>query len=62
MQLDRHRGVRKKAAQEGSVLLFVTLGLFALLVFAAFATETARVWQAKTQLQAAADASSLAGR
>jgi hypothetical protein len=61
MQLDRHRGVRKKAAQEGSVLLFVTLGLFALLVFAAFATETARVWQAKTQLQAAADASSLAG-
>jgi hypothetical protein len=61
MRLDRHQGVGKKSAQEGSVLLFVTLGLFALLVFAAFATETARVWQAKTQLQAAADASALAG-
>jgi hypothetical protein len=61
MRLDRHRGVRKKAAREGTVLLFVTLGLFALIMFVAFATETARVWQAKTQLQAAADASSLAG-
>jgi Flp pilus assembly protein TadG len=52
---------RKKAREEGSVLLFVTIGLLVLLAFAAWATETARVWQAKTQLQAAADASSLAG-
>jgi Flp pilus assembly protein TadG len=61
MRVDRYRGVRKRAREEGSVLVFVTIGLLVLLAFAAWATETARVWQAKTQLQAAADASSLAG-
>jgi Flp pilus assembly protein TadG len=58
---NRQQLARKKAREEGSALLFVTIGLLVLLAFAAWATETSRVWQAKTQLQAAADASSLAG-
>jgi Flp pilus assembly protein TadG len=58
---NRQRRAMKKTGEEGSALLFVTIALLVLLAFAAWATETARVWQAKTQLQAAADASSLAG-
>jgi len=61
MGFNRQQSSRNEAREEGSALLFVTIGLLVLLAFAAWATETARVWQAKTQLQAAADASSLAG-
>ena len=61
MTVNRLQRERKKAGEEGSALLFVTIALLVLLAFAAWATETSRVWQAKTQLQAAADASSLAG-
>jgi Flp pilus assembly protein TadG len=61
MSANRLRHVGRKAREEGSALLFVTIALLVLLAFAAWATETSRVWQAKTQLQAAADASSLAG-
>lgn len=58
---NRRHGVKKNTREQGSALLFVTIALLVLIAFAAWATETARVWQAKTQLQAAADASSLAG-
>jgi hypothetical protein len=43
------------------VLVFVVLSLFALAGIAAWATETGRAWQVKSQLQAIADAASLAG-
>ena len=46
---------------QGSVLVFVTLGLLAFVGIAAWATETGRAWQTKSQLQAAADSSALAG-
>jgi hypothetical protein len=45
----------------GSVLVFVTLGMLALLGLTAFALETGQVWNAKGQLQGATDASALAG-
>lgn len=61
MSVNPQQSLKDKAREKGSVLLFVTIGLLVLLAFTAWATETARVWQAKTQLQAAADASSLAG-
>jgi hypothetical protein len=42
-------------------LVFVTIALTALLGFAAWATETGRAWQTKSQLQVAADSAALAG-
>ncbi len=48
-------------SQQGSVLVFVTLGLLAFVGIAAWATESGRAWQAKSQLQTAADSSALAG-
>ena len=42
-------------------MLFVVVALSALLGITAWATETGRMWQAKSQLQAVADAASLAG-
>jgi len=52
---------RHNRSEQGSVLVFVTIGLATFLGIAAWATETGRVWQAKNQLQAVADSSSLAG-
>ena len=51
----RHRDER------GSVVIFVVLALGALIGLAAWATETGRMWQVKSQLQAIADSSALAG-
>jgi len=61
--MDNHQDrSRAETEQErGSILVFVTISLVALLGFAALATETGRAWQAKSQLQAAADAAALAG-
>ena len=42
-------------------MIFVVLALGALIGIAAWATETGRMWQAKNQLQASADAAALAG-
>jgi len=59
-----HRQARSQAKnrrENGSVLIFVTLSLFALLAFVAWSTETGRAWQTKNELQAAADSSALAG-
>ena len=56
---NRNRGACK--AERGTVLVFVTLALAALLGFAAWSTETGRAWQTKNQLQVAADSSALAG-
>jgi Flp pilus assembly protein TadG len=42
-------------------MLFVVVALGALLAITAWATETGRMWQAKSQLQAVADVASLAG-
>lgn len=45
----------------GNVLIFVTIGLFALFAFTAWALESGRVWAAKSELQAGTDSSALAG-
>jgi Flp pilus assembly protein TadG len=47
--------------ERGSILVFATISLTALLGLAAWATETGRAWQTQSQLQAAADAAALAG-
>jgi hypothetical protein len=47
--------------ENGAILPFVMVSLLALFAFAAWSTETGRVWQTKSQLQAAADAAALAG-
>jgi hypothetical protein len=57
----RNRSRGTSEAERGTVLVFVTIALGALLGFAAWATETGRAWQTKNQLQVAADSSSLAG-
>lgn len=58
-QQDRSRAKAKR--ESGAILILVTVSLFALLGFAAWSTETGRVWQTKSQLQAAADSAALAG-
>ena len=59
---NRQNQSRAKTKREnGAVLVFVTISLVALVGFAAWATETGRVWQTKSQLQAAADSAALAG-
>ena len=50
-----------RRAEQGTVLLLVTVAAFALIGIAAWATETGRAWQAKSQLQRAADSAALAG-
>jgi hypothetical protein len=53
---------RAKAKREkGSILVFATISLVALLGIAGWSTETVRMWQAKSQLQSAADSAALAG-
>jgi hypothetical protein len=47
--------------ERGSILIFATISLVALLGIAAWATESGRAWQTQSQLQAAADAAALAG-
>jgi Flp pilus assembly protein TadG len=61
MTRQRRRLTKNRSEEQGSVMLFVVIALGALLGIAAWATETGRMWQAKSQLQAAADAASLAG-
>jgi Flp pilus assembly protein TadG len=58
-QQDRSRAKAKR--ESGSVMIFVTISLFALVGIAAWSTETGRAWQTKNQLQAAADSAALAG-
>ena len=60
-ELERSGEVQRSRREQGSVLLFVTIGLLALLAFAAWSTETGQVWAAKGQLQAGTDAAALAG-
>ena len=57
----QNRSRAKTKRENGAVLVFVTISLVALVGFAAWATETGRVWQTKSQLQAAADSAALAG-
>jgi len=57
----KNRCRAKTERQKGTVLVFVTIALGALIGFAAWSTETGRAWQAKSQLQVAADSSALAG-
>jgi Flp pilus assembly protein TadG len=59
----RRRAVRRGAGrrQQGSVLVFTTLGAFALLALSAWALETGQIWSAKGQLQSATDSAALAG-
>jgi hypothetical protein len=61
--MDKHQNrVRVSSKTErGSILVFITISLVALIGFAAWSTETGRAWQAKSQLQAAADSAALAG-
>jgi hypothetical protein len=61
--MDNHnnRGRVSSKTERGSILVFVTIALGALLGFAAWSTETGRAWQAKGQLQSAADSAALAG-
>jgi len=61
MEIYQHHSRAKSKREAGSVLVFVTLALFALLGFAAWSTETGRAWQTKNQLQVAADSAALAG-
>jgi len=61
--MDNHPGKNRATneAERGSILVFVTISLIALLGIAAWSTETGRAWQTKNQLQAAADSAALAG-
>jgi hypothetical protein len=51
----------KTKREKGSVLVFITISIGALIGFAAWSTETVRAWQTKNQLQSAADSAALAG-
>ncbi len=55
------RGRAKTKGEKGTVLVFVTIALVGIMGMIGWSTETGRAWQAKTQLQAAADSSALAG-
>jgi hypothetical protein len=57
----RNRSRETSEAERGTVIVFVTIALTALIGLAAWSTETGRVWQTKSQLQVAADSSALAG-
>jgi len=57
----RRDGIERRQGERGSVLVFVTIALVALLAFAAWSTETGQAWTAKGQLQAASDSAALAG-
>jgi hypothetical protein len=57
----RRNGIERRRHERGSVLVFVTIALIALLAFAAWSTETGQAWTAKGQLQAASDSAALAG-
>lgn len=59
--MNRRHCQSSRKYEQGTVLVFVSISLAAFLGIAAWATETGRVWQAKNQLQAVADSSSLAG-
>jgi hypothetical protein len=55
------RGRAKTKREKGTVLVFVTIALLGVMGMVGWSTETGRAWQAKNQLQAAADSSALAG-
>lgn len=57
----RNDSGRSRRDERGSVIVFVVMALGALVAVAAWATETGRMWQVKSQLQAIADTSALAG-
>jgi len=57
----RNQSRAKTKRESGAVLPFAFVSLFALLAFAGWSVETGRVWQTKSQLQAAADSAALAG-
>jgi len=57
----RNQSRAKTKRENGAVLPFIMISFFVLLAFAGWATETGRVWQTKSQLQAAADSAALAG-
>lgn len=57
----RRNDIERRRSERGSVLVFVTLALVALLAFAAWSTETGQAWTAKGQLQGASDSAALAG-
>lgn len=57
----RRRRAGERRDERGSVIIFVIMALTALIGLAAWATETGRMWQVKSQLQGVADASALAG-
>jgi len=57
----RNQSRAKTKRESGAILPFFMIAFFALLAFAALSTETGRVWQTKSQIQAAADAAALAG-
>jgi hypothetical protein len=59
-QRRRQRGSQRRE-ERGSVIIFVILALGALIGIAAWATETGRMWQVKSQLQSIADSAALAG-
>ena len=61
MDNQQNRSRAKTKREKGAVLVFITISLAALVGFAAWATETGRAWQTKSQLQAAADSAALAG-
>lgn len=71
MSTREHRTTRRRRAssataparrrQRGAVIVFIVMALGALVGIAAWATETARMWQVKSHLQAIADSASLAG-
>jgi Flp pilus assembly protein TadG len=62
MTTETPRRLRTRQRHErGSVVIFVVLALGALIGLAAWATETGRMWQVKSQLQAIADSAALAG-
>lgn len=49
------------SGERGTAMLFVVVSIGALIAITAWATETGRMWQVKSQLQAVADVASLAG-
>lgn len=59
--LPQQRRSAKRSERQGTVILFVVVALGALIGLVAWATETGRMWQAKSQLQVVADVASLAG-
>jgi type II secretory pathway pseudopilin PulG len=61
MRLRDRQSDEDRGSERGSVIVFVVIALGALIGITAWATETGRVWQVRSQLQAIADTTALAG-